>query len=447
MYEMITGKVPFDADTAVSVALKQVQEKPIPPIEINKNIPLGLNQIILKAMEKELNLRYSSTSEILVDLEILNKTPEVDFRNVDSAIKESVTKIIPTIPNRVKVDEDEPTLFERKPWLRYLLIGILSIVLFLIIIFVVVVIANKGSGKESFIPNLTGEFGESKLTKEEAIKLLEERGFNNYKIIEEHNAEVEKNYVFDQDPRYQENFKVKLKTEFKIYVSKGEEMAKIPVDLIGKSKDEVNKILEKLKFKIEWIEEFNEDKEVKEGSVFKIEPKEDTEAPLSKPVKVYVSKGPEHKDVEVPDVKGKSESEAIKILKDLKLKTEVVYEVWGGEAGKVIGINPEVGKIIKEGDNIKVTISKEAKFVEGEVIINFKKLLEDPEPKDVKVKLEVDWDIFVNDEMISNQEENYKVKFYVKDLGGPVDLNLYVDGANKKKMPIKIYEQTKYTIE
>ena len=448
MYEMITGKVPFEADTAVSVALKQVQEKPIPPIDINKNIPVGLNQIILKSMEKDLALRYSSAAELLIDLEILNKSPEVDLRNVDTAIKESVTKIIPTIPNRVKVDEDEPTLFEEKPWLRYLLIIILSLALIAVIVFIALILAtNSNKSKETYIPNLTGEFGGKRLTKEEAISILKERGFENYQIIEEYNEEIEKNFVFDQDPRYQDNFKVKIKTNFKVYVSLGEQMEKVPVDLIGKKKDEVQEILEELKFKIEWVEEYNEDKkQFPEGTVFKLDPEEDIEAPLSKPIKVYVSKGQEHKDVEIPEIKGYSETDAVKALKDLKLKTEVVYEVWGIDIGKVIKTDPEAGKTVKEGDKVKIIIAKEAEVIEGQVTINFKELLNDPEEKEVKVKLEVAHDVFINDEMISNQEENYKATIYVTNYGEPVELKLSVGGSVKKIMQIKIYEKTEYSI-
>ena len=447
MYEMVTGKVPFDADTAVSVALKQVQEKPVPPIELNRNIPEGLNQIILKAMEKDLGLRYASASEMLVDLEILNKSPDVDFKNVDDAIKESVTKIIPIIKPRVQVEEKDPGIFDEKPWLRYTIIGILALILLLIVIFVTVTVLGNKSNKETFIPNLTGEFGQTRLTKEQAIELLNERGFTNYQIIEEYNAEVEKDLVYDQDPRYQENFKVKIKSLFKVFVSKGEEMAKVPVDLIGKSKEEVQKILEEIKFKVEIVEEFNEDKKIKEGHVFKLDPEEDKEAPLSKPVKVYVSKGPEHKEVEIPDIKGYSETDAVKTLKDLKLKTEVVYQIYNEQdEGKVFKTDPAIAQKVKEGDKVKIYIAKAPKVVEGEVTINFKELLKDSIPKDIEVLLEVDYDKFINNEMISNQEENKKVKIYVKDYGTPVDLNLYINGAIKKKMQIKIYEKTSYTI-
>ena len=68
MYEMVTGKVPFDADTPVSVALKHMQEKPVEPIEVNKNVPIAVNKIIMRALQKDTTLRYQSATEMLVDL-------------------------------------------------------------------------------------------------------------------------------------------------------------------------------------------------------------------------------------------------------------------------------------------------------------------------------------------------------------------------------------------
>ena len=79
MYEMLTGRVPFDADTPVSVALKHMQERPIEPIKLNPAIPYSVNKIIMKAMEKDLNLRYQSATEMLRDLNMALKDPDGDF--------------------------------------------------------------------------------------------------------------------------------------------------------------------------------------------------------------------------------------------------------------------------------------------------------------------------------------------------------------------------------
>ena len=79
MYEMLTGRVPFDADTPVSIALKHMQEKPIEPIKLNPTIPYAVNKIIMKAMEKDPNERYQSATEMLKDLSMALKNPEGDF--------------------------------------------------------------------------------------------------------------------------------------------------------------------------------------------------------------------------------------------------------------------------------------------------------------------------------------------------------------------------------
>ena len=97
MYEMLTGRVPFDADTPVSVALKQVQEEPVAPIEYNKSIPTSINGIILKAMQKDPNMRYQSADEMLYDLDMALKNPEGDFVTVRRETNSSPTQRIQTI--------------------------------------------------------------------------------------------------------------------------------------------------------------------------------------------------------------------------------------------------------------------------------------------------------------------------------------------------------------
>ncbi len=89
MYEMLTGRVPFDSDTSVSVALKHMQEPPVPPMEINDNIPQAVNDIILKAMEKEPMARYQTATAMMRDLSRALKDPEGEFveeENLDDGL-------------------------------------------------------------------------------------------------------------------------------------------------------------------------------------------------------------------------------------------------------------------------------------------------------------------------------------------------------------------------
>lgn len=99
MYEMLTGRVPFDADTPVSVALKHMQEKAVEPMKLNPAIPFSVNKIIIKAMEKDTNLRYQSATEMLKDLSMALKNPEGDFVR-EGSNDNAYTQVIPTIRRR-----------------------------------------------------------------------------------------------------------------------------------------------------------------------------------------------------------------------------------------------------------------------------------------------------------------------------------------------------------
>lgn len=109
MYEMVTGKVPFNAESPVSVALKHIQEEIKPPIEINTNIPEGLNRIILKSLEKEKFKRYQNSNELLNDLLQIKNNPAF---NIDLTHENEVTRIIPSI--RVSEEEKESVLFDER---------------------------------------------------------------------------------------------------------------------------------------------------------------------------------------------------------------------------------------------------------------------------------------------------------------------------------------------
>ena len=100
MYEMLTGRVPFDADTPVSVALMHIQEKPTEPILLNPSIPMSVNKIVMKAMQKEPTLRYQSASEMLKDLNMALKNPDGNFVKVSDASDDFPTQVIPTLEKK-----------------------------------------------------------------------------------------------------------------------------------------------------------------------------------------------------------------------------------------------------------------------------------------------------------------------------------------------------------
>lgn len=459
MYEMVTGRVPFDADTAVSVALKQVQEKPIAPIELNKKIPQGLNYIILKAMEKEPKLRYKDAADLLIDLEILIKNSEVDFNNLDEKVKESVTRILPIIPNSINKETigNKQSIFEKKKWLRPVMWISIAILVVILTMVITIVLGKKDNG-ESYIPNLTGEFGEERLTKDEAIKQLELRGFK-YEIIEEYNKDVEKDRVIKQEPKFQDNYKLKTGTVFKIYISKGEEMVDLPKDLVGKDVEEVKKQLTEKELQYEIREEFNEEKDNKKGIVFKIEPDPAKTEKIGKSEKIiiYVSKGPEKVKVKIPkDLIGKDISEVKGILEKLKLKVKEKYEIIDGlQQGMVLSLEPSEDAEVEEKSTVTVTVAKYPELKEGVAKINLKKLFEQKDGvdfskpgavKNIQLTVKVNNEVFRANKTYRNDDEDVVVPFKVKDDKRPKELVIIIDGEIKEKITVNIGSKTQYDI-
>lgn len=114
MYEMATGKLPFDADSPVSVALKQIQEDPIPPIDVNPNVSPALNQIILKALQKSTALRYQNATEVISDISQALLRPNSLILRPASSVEAGATQVIPILGNN-EVPEAVPNLRTREP--------------------------------------------------------------------------------------------------------------------------------------------------------------------------------------------------------------------------------------------------------------------------------------------------------------------------------------------
>lgn len=109
LYEMVTGVVPFNGDSPVTVAVKHIQEKAIPPKNINQNIPNSLNDLIMKAMEKDPVNRYQTAKEIIGDLEKIKKDPNVTISSKSSEDEEQFTRVMsPVVVPKTETNNSEP---------------------------------------------------------------------------------------------------------------------------------------------------------------------------------------------------------------------------------------------------------------------------------------------------------------------------------------------------
>lgn len=354
MYEMVTGRVPFDADTPVSVALKHMQEEPVEPIEVNPNLPMAVNKIIMRALQKDTTLRYQTASEMLVDLKKALKDPEGDFVEELEYDPTARTQVIDTNAYRDnkqtknsngKKDGKFKTFVKTHKGLS-IFIGLL--LLFVLSLGGTMLVLNLTNPPEVAMPNVVG------LSKEEAQKEIENVKLKFEIEKEEYNKDVPEGFIISQDPTYMEKFnKVKQGSTVKVVVSKGEEKTTVP-KVVGMEKDNAVKALEDAKLKVEIVEESS--KKVQEGYVISQETSPDTEAFAGDTIKIHVSTGVEK--ATVPDVIGKSQADAKKTLETQGFVVAVTTsEDSSKENGIVLKQSLDSGKTVEKGSTVTITVN------------------------------------------------------------------------------------------
>ena len=392
MYEMLTGKVPFDADTPVSIALKHMQETPVEPYKINSSIPYSINKIIMKAMQKDPNLRYQSATEMIKDLKNSLKNPDGDFVgdvkvSEVAPINEATTKE----KSRKKEKSGLKKYFSEHPKMKVATIVASCILLFVLVIFLTKGLMDIGTVKDVPMPDLVGK------TEQEIKEMFKGTKFT-YEITgEEYSSEVEEGKIVSQTPKYRKNYTIKENSKFEIVISKGTKIVVMP-KVEGEKIDDARRMLEELdaNLNIEVVEE--ESTKVEEGIVLKQSIEKDKEVEAGTTITLTVSKAREQ--VSVPYVIGKSEEDAKKELTDNKLKVEVVYEEnMSKNPGIVLKQSKDVGTMLDQDSTITITVNKIEEVKSGTVTVNVKSITNyktqyDDEgntviPRDVKLKVTV----------------------------------------------------------
>ena len=370
MYEMVTGKVPFDADTPVSVALKHMQEDPVPPIELNPHLPEAVNKIILKALKKDPMLRYQTATELLQDLKMALKNPSGDF--VDDADFDPTAKTQRISTQDVEKMQKDSRKKEDNKFVKFIKNHkVLSSFIGLILLFCIafggtMLVLNVTNPKEVEMPNIVG------LSKEEAQQRIEGAKLKFEVASEEYNKDVEENHVISQDPTYVEGYnKVKEGSTVKVVLSKGTEKTKVP-KVVGMSQEDAVTAIEDAKLKAEIVEETS--KKVQEGYVISQETDANTEVDAGETVKIHVSTGVEK--ATVPGVVGKSQDEAKKTLQDLGfVVTVTTAEDSYKDNGVVLKQSLEEGKSVEKGSAITITVNTYEASKSAQVTIDVKSYL------------------------------------------------------------------------
>ena len=457
MYEMITGRVPFDSDTAVSVALKHMQEDPIEPIILKPSIPKSVNDIIMKAMKKDPEERYQNATEIYRDLEtsLKNQSGEVS-NSLDS--REYRTQ-------RVSLNYDKKEnetakrngkfakikkFFEEHPVIKVFTIILICILVFAIAMGGTYLALSLGRAKEVEMPNLVG------LTADEAKAKLDELKLVLDKVEEKYDLEIPEGQVISQKPEFQQGFKVNEGYKFTIVISKGPKIVEMP-KLVGLTLDEARNTLREADLEMvdkrEYSDEIEKDivirQETEDGKTIE----KGEEIPAGTKVIVIVSDGIEQ--VDVPDLSGKTESEAKEALKNAKLKWKSTDKISDSSKPNGVVVNQSISSnsVVNKDTEITITVNEFNEIKSGKITINVKsiggysKQTDEETGEDLKVyvplKVTVDGEQVLS-ETIDTMTTDKSVQIQAS---GTVVVKVYLDGILKRTESFNLNTQTSITIE
>ena len=364
LYEMLAGKVPFEAESAVSVALMQLQNNAKRLTEINPDIPLGLEQICVHAMEKDPKDRYQSATEMLLDVEevinnpktvfdyscFVDKSPTKYISNTDKITAETPVINEKPIEKAVDSDEDEVEYYDpdhKKKVVSAVLIGIIILVTAAVLL----VMAITGSFKTSTntLDNFVGFSYD---------ELISSNKYDYEFVLEQKKTdEVEPGIVVDQSP--EAGSKVISGSQVKLVVSASMDDINVP-NIYNLNDEKAKKALANeglTNYKFTTISS----ETVEEGLVVYTEPKAGTVVSSDTQIVVFVSSGPTTKEVvniEVPDVTGLKQEGARAFLEKMGFKNvNFVTQDDLRPKGVVISQSPAAGSSATADDKIKVVIS------------------------------------------------------------------------------------------
>ena len=441
MYEMVTGRVPFDADTPVSVALKHMQEEPEEPIELNPNLPSAVNRIIMKALKKDTTLRYQSATDMLADLRQALKNPNGDFvedKNYDATAR--TQKINTDLYGNVVEDDNQKRGKKNNKFVAFIkrhkvfstLIGL--ILLFAISLGGTLAYLNITNPAEVELPELVG------MSKEEAQKTAEDLKLVFEVSSEEYNKDVPEGYVISQDPTYIADYNVKEGSTVKVVISKGQEKTTVP-KVVGMTRQEAVDALEEANLKAEIVEETS--RTVEEGYVISQEVEAESEAYAGDTIKIHVSTGTGIKQVTVQNVVGQTEADAKSTLEGQGLKVTVNYAEATSNDGKVTAQSVAGGTTVDEGTTVTLTVNKVAETKNVSVIINLKQITGGYAEDEVEENVTKTVNISVNGETrtgVNKNETAYSaISLSGKD-GESLDITVTITDPNTGS---QIYRSTK----
>ena len=410
MYEMVTGRVPFDGDTTVAIAIKHLQEELVPPSIYTPDLPYSLEQIILKCTQKDPERRYADVGDLIDDLKKSLIDPQGSFVNIaplgtagaalhgaeaelaegrgtgqagrrasrEEMARQRRAREDSLSRDRYRDDDDDDEEEEEEASGLEKAITIGGFVLGAIIILILILVLGNMAGLFHFgrnnqnttevtgtptptatpaasnvaqvnVPNLKG------MTLAQAEEETNRLGIGVRQTGREPSSEIDEGRVVSQEPA--SGSSVEKGTTIEVILSSGRPSVTIPTGLSGLTLDAVRSQLESLGLLTQEEQQYSETIEI--GNVISVNPAEGSAIAEGSIVKVYVSKGQDTSGyIEIPNLFGYSEADAKIALGNIGLSyTTIAGENAEYSTGDVIGMNPESGELVPPGTTVTLTVN------------------------------------------------------------------------------------------
>lgn len=352
LYEMVTGRIPFDGETPVAVALKHLQEEPHSPREVNPELPTALNDIIMKAIKKDQDQRYQTATDMLQDLYRVIKEPNGDFAKGNTS-DNSPTRRVKIVSEENAKEKDAREMKEKETGNRqkkgdkktiWLAVGTCAVIILTFMFLFMFFFPTNPESKEVTVTNYVGR------NFDEVRKELEARNIV-VKSSRKNDDKFDKDYIVSQsiDP----GKTLKPGGYIDLVVSDGAKMVKVPDVRKSEYRTAFAKLTEQ-----DLVPKLGEDEfhdTIPEGLVIRTDPPETTEVKVKSDIVVYKSKGPEIKDTKVPKLIGLTKNEAMNALSAARLKVGNITPSDNSIiTGKVIRCDPGENTVVKEDTPINL---------------------------------------------------------------------------------------------
>lgn len=370
LYEMVTGRVPFTGDTAVAVALKHMHEDMKPARELNPDVPISLEQVIIKATQKDREWRYNSAGEMMMDLRRVLREPYSGFVNISKGLSDEPTRVMPAIHD-VKESENRPIPKSKsggRVWKILLALAIALVVMAAGAMAAVQLYNDYFVVPEVTVPSVVGK---NELDAQQQLSLS---GLNMNVSDRQYSDDVPEGYVISQDP--QADSSIKKRGTVNVVISQGPQYIEIP-SIINKTETDAKLILEKAGLEVGDVKHDFSD-QYPAGYVMDQNPKAGIKV-TGDAIKVdyVVSDGPKTTMVPLPDFSQQLLSDAQKVLESYGLKLgRITREDSPYDKDVIIRQEPQPQSQVPEGSTVDFWVSS------GKPKIYSPKQITIPLPKD-----------------------------------------------------------------